>query len=339
MGFRVNSTVLNTLFNTWQTEYNIYAPKKFSGGGRFSDTDCVRYGKIETVDEIVFDKKSEFSFKEVLTPISQTLFFFTEGETKEADAPSKKAVIFLRSCDLHALKRLDDMYLHNGPADYYYSRLRENVKIVLMGCDHSFENCFCVSMGTNRSTNYDMSIDLQADGTYLIDCKDTDWMQHFLMAGCEQHEVAPSYVSENAVTVSVPENLSAEVASSKMWNEYDSRCINCGRCNFVCPTCTCFTMQDLFYSENGKAGERRRVWASCMVDGFTDVAGGGSYRQKNGQRMRFKVLHKVLNYTQRYGCPMCVGCGRCDDICPEYISFSNCVNRLQDAVREVSQND
>ena len=122
-------------------------------------------------------------------------------------------------------------------------------------------------------------------------------------------------------------------------DDYDSRCINCGRCNFVCPTCTCFTMQDLFYSENGKAGERRRVWASCMVDGFTEVAGGGCYRQKNGQRMRFKVLHKVLDYKQRNGYHMCVGCGRCDDICPEYISFSNCVNRLQDAVMEVKQND
>ena len=53
-----------------------------------------------------------------------------------------------------------------------------------------------------------------------------------------------------------------------------------------CPTCTCFTMQDLFYSENGKVGERRRIWASCMVDGFTDVAGGGSYRKKNGERIR-----------------------------------------------------
>jgi ferredoxin len=83
-----------------------------------------------------------------------------------------------------------------------------------------------------------------------------------------------------------------------MWREYDTRCINCGRCNFVCPTCTCFTMQDLYYSENGRVGERRRIWASCMVDGFTDVAGGGSYRQKNGDRMRFKVLHKVLDFRE-----------------------------------------
>ena len=119
----------------------------------------------------------------------------------------------------------------------------------------------------------------------------------------------------------VPENLSAKVSESEMWREYDSRCINCGRCNFACPTCTCFTMQDLFYTDNGKVGERRRVQASCMVDGFTDVAGGGCYRAKNGDRMRFKVLHKVLDYKQRFGYHMCVGCGRCDDICPEYISF------------------
>ena len=308
MGFHVTDMQLNALFQTWQTNYHIYAPRNFSGGGRFSNTDCIRYGKINHADEIVFDKKSEYSFKEILMPISQTLFFFTEGETKEADAPQKGAVIFLRSCDLHALKRLDDMYLHNGPADYYYQRLRKNIKIVLMGCAHSFENCFCVSMGTNVSTNYDMSIDCQPDGTYLVDCKDEAWTQQLETAEVPRLEVIPSHVEENDVTVKIPEHLTAEVAKSTMWKEYDSRCINCGRCNFVCPTCTCFTMQDLFYSENGKVGERRRVWASCMVDGFTDVAGGGSYRKKNGERMRFKVLHKVLDYKQRNGYHMCV-CG------------------------------
>lgn len=274
MGFHVTNMQLNTLFQTWQTNYQIYAPRNFSGGGRFSDTDCIRYGTIDHVEEIVFDKKSDYSFKEVLNPISQTLFFFTEGETREADGPQKGAVIFLRSCDLHALRRLDDMYLNNGPADYYYQRLRKNLKVVLMGCDHSFDNCFCVSMGTNESTNYDMSIDLQPDGTYLVDCRDPEWNSQLETASSEQLEVIPAHVTENHTQVHIPENLTADVARSGMWKEYDSRCINCGRCNFVCPTCTCFTMQDLYYSENGKVGERRRVWASCMVDGFTDVAGG-----------------------------------------------------------------
>ena len=77
MGFHVTDMQLNALFQTWQTNYDIYAPRNFPGGGRFSDTDCIRYGKIDRVDEIVFDKKSEYSFKEILTHISQTLFFFT----------------------------------------------------------------------------------------------------------------------------------------------------------------------------------------------------------------------------------------------------------------------
>lgn len=339
MGFRINQDMLNKVLKKWRNDYRIYAPKIFEGSGRFSDTDYIRYGEITDISEVVFDKKSDYSFKEILTPISQTLFFFTENETKEADAPKKPAMIFLRSCDLNALKRLDTMYINNGPADYYYDRLRKNVKFVLMGCDKTFENCFCVSMGSNKSENYDLSIDKQADGSYTLDCKDDNLNRDLVATNCEVLDVTPNFVTSNEIDVKVPENLTADVVKSKMWDEYDSRCIACGRCNFVCPTCTCFTMQDIYYSENGKAGERRRITASCMVDGFTDVAGGGSYRKKNGQRMRFKVLHKVLDYRQRNGYNMCVGCGRCDDICPEYISFANCINKLESAVKEVSEND
>lgn len=336
MGFHVNESQFDAWLTEQQKTYDIYAPKCFAGGNTFSDVDCIRYGKVNSISKIVFDQKSEYSFKEVLTPISQTLFFFTEEQCKEADPPKKGAIIFLRSCDLHALKRLDDMYLHNGPADYYYKRIRDNIKIVLIGCKHSFESCFCVSMGTNISENYDMSINV-GDGTYELNCKDAGWNQFFLDLGASRHLVVPDQVHENKTVVKIPVNLTADVARSSMWEQYNKRCINCGRCNFVCPTCTCFTMQDLYYTENAKVGERRRVWASCMVDGFTDVAGGGSYRKKNGERMRFKVLHKVLDYKQRNGYHMCVGCGRCDDICPEYISFSHCVNKLGDAMKEVTK--
>ena len=337
MGFCIQKEQLDQFLTMIQEDYLVYAPKRFVGGSRFSDADCIRYGTVSSADEIIFDQKSEYSFKEVLNPISQTLFFFTENECKEADPPRKKgAVIFMRSCDIHALKRLDDMYLGNGPADYYYSRLRENIKIVLMGCASSFENCFCVSMGSNISENYDMSIDVDGS-SYRADCKDTAWNEFFLGLSCEEADVAPAHVEENQVKVHIPENLSQDVAKSTMWNEYNSRCINCGRCNFACPTCTCFTMQDLHYTDNAKVGERRRIWASCMVDGFTDVAGGESFRKKNGERMRFKVLHKVFDYKQRNGYHMCVGCGRCDDICPEYISFSTCINKLESAMKEVSE--
>ena len=144
-------------------------------------------------------------------------------------------------------------------------------------------------------------------------------------------DVAVRFVTENKVHVTIPEEVPASVLKAPFWDAYNTRCIACGRCNFVCPTCTCYTMQDVFYSDNGKVGERRRVGSSCMVDGYTDVAGGGQYRRGHGERMRFKVLHKIYDFRKRFGYDMCVGCGRCDDVCPEYISYSNIINRVNEA--------
>jgi len=336
MGYKLNKRDINDIFEDLSKEYVIYAPKLFEGEGTYSDTNRVRYGEVKTIDDIVFDKKAEYSHKEVLLPISETLFFFTEDSIKEADAHKKGAIIFLRSCDLHAIKRTDDIYLKNGQEDYYYKRLRENTKFILMGCENSFENCFCVSMGTNKTSEYDAYIKVTGNDVY-IDVKDEEFNELFNLY--EKTEIKPDFVTNNNVKVSIPENLSLDVMKSEMWKDYSSRCIACGRCNFVCPTCTCFTMQDIFYTDNGKAGERRRVWASCHVDGFTNMAGGHSFRLDKGQRMRFKVLHKVHDYKKKWGYHMCVGCGRCDDICPEYISFSNCINKLKDGMEEVSTNE
>lgn len=334
MGYILDSNDMNQVLETLKKEYLIYAPKVFCGGGRLSDTDCVRYAEINSVEEIIFDRKSDYSFKEVLLPVSETLFFFTEESVTEASARKKGAVIFVRSCDVHALERLDEMYLKNGAPDYYYQRLRERTLIVLMGCNSSDQTCFCVSMGTNKTDAYDLVVNKIA-GKYEVDVKNRNLDSLFAERKTERADITPMYVTENQTTVHIPANLDQRIIKSSMWQEYNSRCINCGRCNFVCPTCTCFTMQDLYHDENGKMGERRRVWASCMVDGYTDVAGGGSYRKTNGERMRFKVLHKVYDYTKRTGHHMCVGCGRCDAICPEYISYSHCLNKLEAGMQEV----
>lgn len=334
MGYKIITQNVNSILSKLSKEYVIYAPKIFKEDGCFSDTDTIRYGEISEIDEIVFDRKSDYSFKEILLPINETLFYFTENEVKVADAPKKGAIVFLRSCDLNALKRMDQIYLNNGPEDFYYKRLRENTKFILMGCRETFDNCFCIDMKTNTTTEYDAYIKVQDDFT-LIDCKWDKLEELVKQEKFKVEAVTPEFVTENKVKVNIPENLGTKVFNSKMWDEYTSRCIGCGRCNFVCPTCTCFTMQDVFYKDNGKAGERRRVWASCQVDGYTDMAGGITFRKPQGQRMRFKVMHKVYDYKKRFGYHMCVGCGRCDDVCPEYISFSNCINKLENAVKEV----
>ena len=68
MGFHVNESQFDACLTEQQKTYDIYAPKCFTGGNTFSDVDCTRYGKVNSISEIVFDRKSEYSFKEVLTP-------------------------------------------------------------------------------------------------------------------------------------------------------------------------------------------------------------------------------------------------------------------------------
>ncbi|MGL4760872.1 MAG: anaerobic sulfite reductase subunit AsrA [Sarcina sp.] len=338
MEFKMNLENLNKVFNELKNEYKIFAPTVMVGDGRFSDTDVIRYGEIDKVEDIEFERKAQFSYKEVILPIRQTLFFFTEKEVKEPDVDNKKTLIFLRSCDLHALRRIDDIYLRNGFVDKYYKVLRDNARFVLIGCKKSFDSCFCVDMGTNKSDNYDAYLKVSEDEAFM-DIKNDEILAFFKDADKEQQKVEVDFVTETKTRVNIPEDLDQRITKSEMWEEYNDRCIGCGRCNFVCPTCTCFTMQDIFYKDNPKNGERRRVWASCQVDGYTDMAGGHSFRKTHGEKLRFKAMHKVHDYKKKWGYNMCVGCGRCDDICPEYISFSSTINKLEKAMEEVSNNE
>lgn len=325
MGYNLLKEKAEKILLQWSEKYDIFAPVLMEGEGCFSDTDIIRYGKINGLDDIVWTKKSDYSFKEILLAINETLFYFTEDQTTVPKGPEKDILIFLRSCDLHAVKRLDEIYLKNGFEDFYYQRVRERAKFILMGCETTCDSGFCVSMGTNKSDNYDAYIKVDGDQVYM-DVKDEDLAAYIV--GEDKADVKPDFVTENKEKVTLPKNLSNESFTKEIWKEYGARCIACGRCNFVCPTCTCFTMQDIFYKDNAKVGERRRVWASCQIDGYTEMAGGHGFRKTQGDRVRFKVMHKIYDYEKRFGYPMCVGCGRCDDVCPEYISYSNLVNRL-----------
>ncbi|MCR4891667.1 MAG: anaerobic sulfite reductase subunit AsrA [Lachnospiraceae bacterium] len=334
MGYVLQKEGFSKLIETLGKQYRLFAPVLKKGEGRYTDVDVVRYDLVSSSDQIELEKKSDYAFKEFLTPLSETLFFFAEGNVKEADLDMRPVIIFLRSCDMHAVKRLDQIYLENGSEkDWFYARRRGLVSFALIGCSHSFENCFCVDMKSNVTKDgYLFSVD-QIDGKIYSDLKD-DGLKDLFEANAESvQDVTPQYVKENQVHVTIPDKVDNSIYKHPLWDEYTSRCIGCGRCNFVCPTCTCYTMQDVYYTENGKMGERRRVGASCMVDGYTNVAGGGQYRKTHGERMRFKVLHKIFDFRRRFGYDMCVGCGRCDDVCPEYISYSNIINKVNEAAK------
>ena len=337
MGIQVSKLEFDRILSLWSDVYVCYGPKLFKDAGAFSDTDQVRYDIITSTSEIIFDKKTHFSFKEVILPITQRLFFFAEDEVTEAKLNKRELIVLLRSCDLHAVRRLDEIYLQGKFEDVYYKAFREKTKFIVIGCEKSFASCFCVSMETNRVGEYDGYIHIEDDQVYL-DIKDTNLQKSIeSIQNKIEVEVKPKFVEGNDVHVEIPTKLKFDIIHADLWDEYSTRCIGCGRCNFSCPTCTCFVTQDVCYKDNPACGERRRVWASCQVDGFTDMAGGHSFRESKGQRMRFKTLHKISDFKKRYGYHMCVGCGRCDDVCPEYISFSTAINKLPTLAKEVQR--
>lgn len=112
----------------------------------------------------------------------------------------------MRSCDLHAIKRLDAVYLEQGFIDGYYKRLRDKVKFVLMGCSKAFDTCFCVDMGTNKSDDYDMSMD-KVDGKYYMDCKMEEWAELFAHNAEKLQDVQPAYVTETETHVNLPTQM------------------------------------------------------------------------------------------------------------------------------------
>jgi anaerobic sulfite reductase subunit A len=142
MGYRLSLEKLDQALAAASDQYILYAPVVFAGEGTFSDTDRLRYGPVQSVREIVFSDKSHYSFKEAIMPINETLFYYTEDTVTVPKPETKGAIFFLWRCDLHSLKRLDQIYLHNGFEDFYYKRLRDRIKLVVMGCSQSFEIVF-----------------------------------------------------------------------------------------------------------------------------------------------------------------------------------------------------
>ncbi|MGL6106509.1 anaerobic sulfite reductase subunit AsrA [Romboutsia sp.] len=344
MGYKLNKMELNDLFKDLKNEYEIFAPKRFKNQGRYSDTDIVKYDKVNSYDEIVYDEKSTYPIKEVITPITQTLYYFNEDEFRESKNPyaDKKILIFARPCDINAQKIQDKIYLENGGfEDIFYKRIRDKVKFICIECVDGFDTCFCTVMNSNKTDDYSISTRFLEDGA-LFNIKDDEFTKYF---ECNKEEdFVLNFIEKNVAEVNLFDIENKEVLNKlkqhDVWKEYDKRCVECGSCTIACPTCSCYTTRDIVYSENANVGERRRIQASCHVDGFDEMAGGHKFRNTTGDKMRYKVLHKMHDYKEQFkDSHMCVGCGRCSDRCPEHISITATINKVNKAVKEIIEGD
>ncbi|MGI6731055.1 MAG: anaerobic sulfite reductase subunit AsrA [Anaerovoracaceae bacterium] len=334
MGYYVSQERMDQIINELKNEYKIYAPKRLKNRGWDAGTDMIRYGEISSVSEIVTDEKSHFSPKEIFYPVMQTTLYFKDNKCIESDVKDDKDIlIFAHPCDINGIKRLDTIFLKNGDQeDNYYKRLREKVKFIMMECKEGFDNCFCVSMDSNKTDDYSLAVRFDEEGL-LIELKDSKFDGYF--SELKQADFTPEFPEKNQITVKLPnipdKDVMRKVYGLDVWQKYNTDCIGCGGCNTVCITCSCFDTTDIIYDETSMDGERRRVWASCMLEQFSTMAGGHNVRKTQAERMRFRTLHKVYDYKNRFNDGhMCVGCGRCDNRCPKDLSFSDTINKMTD---------
>jgi ferredoxin len=122
-------------------------------------------------------------------------------------------------------------------------------------------------------------------------------------------------------------NLLIESRESPQWDEVASRCLTCGNCTMVCPTCFCTSTEDVS-DLTGEHAERWRHWSSCFEFDFTFIHGGGSVRQSGASRYRHWLTHKLSSWHDQFGTSGCVGCGRCIAWCPTGIDITAEMNKM-----------
>ena len=335
MDYKLSKVESDELFSRLKKDYMIFAPKVFKGEGRYSDLDSIRYGEVSSFDEIEFERKSHYSAKEVLLPINHITEVKYNGQSMKIDNDNKKRLIILRSCDVHAIKRIDNKFLN----DEYYRARRENVKFMVMECPKAFDTCFCVTMGTNETEDYSLGIRFLEDGI-LIKNKDNDFDRYF-DDSAKKYEFAMRFAKENQTKVNIPDmkewdrETLLKAKSLKLWDEYKKRCIGCGSCNMSCPTCTCLTTNEI-ENENTGVVEIRRIWSGCQLVKSSAFEGGKKLSEIVPTRIRQRVFDKFyMPKLETSKEQICVGCGRCTDNCPRLINFSTTVNKFSEELDKI----
>jgi sulfhydrogenase subunit beta (sulfur reductase) len=245
------------------------------------------------------------------------------------------AFIGARACDLVALEIQDRIFIHDKyKYESYFSR-RENLFIVAANCTYASNNCFCVSAATGPyvKQNFDLALTELPEGFIITEGteKGTCIIQQLSVdkATSEQIDRAKKRIEIAAKmqTKKIPvdnqgslRTILFENLQHPRWNEVADRCLSCGNCTLVCPTCFCHSEYDQA-SLDGAESEHQREWDSCFTAGHS-YANGKVLRDDTRKRYRQWLTHKVGTWFDQFGISGCVGCGRCIAWCPVGIDIT-----------------
>jgi ferredoxin len=224
-----------------------------------------------------------------------------------------------------------------------YRERRRNAIVIAVQCSEPAGSCFCTSMGTGprASHGFDLALtELICDGSHeflvevgtetgaelLAEVEFSDASEEQRRRALDLTEKAKSSMARKVET----EGLAAALQQSfdhPQWDDVASRCLACGNCTQVCPTCFCVNVEDSS-DVTGERAERWRRWDSCFTLGFSYIH-GGSVRVSTKSRYRQWLTHKFSYWHDQFGSSGCVGCGRCIVWCPVGIDVTKEIAALR----------
>ena len=315
---------LEVLFERLVSDYAVY--------GLPDDDHEKTICRVKTLGELDIDhKNTRVSWKRHFFPQTETLFSFDAqamgSPAVEEQETDKQHILFaVRPCDAMAIALMDRLFIEEGAGDPYYARRRTKTVIVSFACTDPAPACFCSSVGGGPDS--ETGCDL-----VFYDLKDRYYIRKVTEQGAAVLDKTASKVSPAARKdqeekdramdrsrakldkafdpAALAEKL--EDFSASIWETLHQKCLGCGVCTYLCPTCHCFDITDEVVKTRGR---RVRTWDSCMFPLFTLHASGHNPRPGAKQRMRQRLMHKFNYALKNAGQVFCVGCGRCVIHCP-----------------------
>jgi sulfhydrogenase subunit beta (sulfur reductase) len=292
----------------------------------------VYFEQVESWEQVDLDYvQSILSAKATLLPRWESLLRYSVNGEKidvcETAIPDSGIVLFgLHPCDAAAFNDMAEFFTE-GIGDTLVQKRRSTITLITFSCHKADDACFCTStgLGPGHTQGSDLVLTAVKDGHFFVEIL-TQKGEDIISAAAALFTDSPPtdkspYLAEMPVQFTWPAIREKLIRNydNPLWAKHSLPCLGCGACAFVCPTCTCFDIQD---EGNSLQGERLRCWDSCGLSLFTLHASGHNPRPVQSYRWRQRVMHKFVYIKDNNGHAGCVGCGRCIRICPAQVSIS-----------------
>lgn len=267
--------------------------------------------------------------KKYFLPYTETMASFTVQDRewrKHVDYNVYRPVVFfgMHACDINALNKLDKVMLENVYPNPYYGGKRRNTFIIGVSCTPG-PQCFCRSMGTDSvlhgfdlfltdiGENYFVEIQTATAFEILKNVATSEPTEEDHARFMDAAEARRQQFTCRVDTTDLTKILDLEF-QAEVWREWGEKCLSCGTCANVCPTCYCYGVTESV--DLDLRGARKELHLhSCNLIDFARVAGGHNFRPESHTRLKYRYYHKHRGFVEAFEESLCVGCGRCGRNC------------------------